>query len=104
MESRRESCESTSSGHDTVVRTFDAEAGHDISASIVRTVADLRGVDPIDVTPPLGSVVETDAIDSLFPSYSEPDRSLVFEFADCEVSVRGDGRITVRESLNSVTR
>lgn len=102
MASRQSNRESLSSGDGTVVLTHDSEAGHGVTASIVSAVADLRGVDSTEVTPQLGAVIETDAIESLFPSPQEPGRSLVFEFADCEVVVRGDGRIAVTETDQTV--
>lgn len=82
-----------------VVRaSHDRSGGRTLSASIVSAIARLRGIDPVDVEPPLHSVVDTEALDSLFERAENDDLFVVFSYADTEVTVWGDDRILVREA------
>jgi hypothetical protein len=82
-----------------VVRaTHDRGGGRSLSSSIVAAIAELRGLDPVEVEPPLHTVVDTDALDSLFARADSDDLFIVFSYADAEVTVWGDDRILVREA------
>lgn len=68
-----------------------------ISETVVTTVAEAKGVDPLDLEP-LYSVIDPDALNSMFrPSVGSPPASieLNFSMAGCEVVIRGDGEVAV---------
>lgn len=60
------------------------------SVAVVELVADRSGVDPMEL-PPLGSVLDTDALDALVCGSARSDRSvaLSFPYAGMEVTVGG---------------
>jgi hypothetical protein len=69
----------------------------DICLTIVETVSDLTNTSPLELDP-LGTVVETDALDTLFgPSDgpAEHDAYLTFRYEGCNVSVDSDGSVSV---------
>lgn len=69
----------------------------EISETVVTAVAEAKGVDPLDLEP-LFSVVDPDALNSLFSSsVSSPpaEMQLSFSMAGCDVVVHGDGEVTV---------
>ena len=69
--------------------------GSQISEVVVRTVAQAKGVDPLELEPLYG-VVDPDALDSIFSSKdTSSDTKLGFTMAGCEVVVRGDGEVSV---------
>lgn len=72
------------------------------SRTIVHRIADLEGVDPTELTPPLYSVIDPDALDSLFhsPTIGESQTSGHVRFTYCsyEVHVRSDGRVSISEA------
>lgn len=77
--------------------TFHSGTGP-VSERIVKAVATVRDVDPIDL-PPLYEVIDPDALDRLFPQGETPNRNsasrLIFTMADCTVVVDGTGYIDV---------
>ncbi|WP_254863964.1 HalOD1 output domain-containing protein [Halovivax gelatinilyticus] len=69
----------------------------DVSETVVMTVAEAKGVDPLELDP-LYDVIDPDALNSLFqPSVGSPPApmDLRFSMAGCEVVVRGDGEVLV---------
>ncbi|WP_120246992.1 HalOD1 output domain-containing protein [Halopiger aswanensis] len=65
---------------------------------VVNAVADREGVDPVELTPPLHSVIDTDALDALFQSPSQQDRSKVcveFRYKGYLVRVTGSDEVEV---------
>lgn len=65
--------------------------------TIALSVAAIRGCDPTEL-PPLGSVVDADALESLFTSSNDgTDVNVGFEYAGFDVSVSSDGEITFVE-------
>jgi len=70
------------------------------SREVVETVAAKEGVDPTDLSPPLYTAIDPDVLDAMF---SERDQRegvgrLVFEYLGYEVTVRGDGGVSVAEN------
>jgi hypothetical protein len=66
-----------------------------ISEMVVSTVAQAKGVDPLELEP-LYNVVDPDALDSLFASNDgQSSMELCFEMAGCEVVVDGAGEVAV---------
>lgn len=62
-------------------------------------VSDAEGRDPTDL-PPLHGAIDPDALDALFEGSAEGDRSevsVVFSYCGYEVSVSGDGDVTLSE-------
>ena len=65
---------------------------------MIRAIAEVRGVEPVDVDP-LYDVVDPDALDAMFDGTSgtrERDMCVSFQFDDLEIEVTADGRVTVR--------
>jgi hypothetical protein len=79
------------------------------SEAVVEAVADEEGVSPIDVRPPLYEVIDPDALDQLTSSMTrvsdESPGRIVFSYAGYEVTVAGDGEVSVAEddSRNELT-
>ncbi|WP_232701786.1 HalOD1 output domain-containing protein [Halobacterium wangiae] len=68
----------------------------DTTDRIVAAVADKEGVDPVDLNPPLGTVVDLDAVERLFArSTAAADLELRFQYRGHDVLVREDGAVTV---------
>lgn len=61
-----------------------------VTMRVIEAVADAHDVDPIALTPPLGSVVDPDALETLANSESDTDVAVEFVYADCHVSVTSD--------------
>lgn len=70
----------------------------ELSTEIATTVADAAGVDPLDLDP-LYDVVDPEVVETLLetPSVS-PESSIRFTYAGFEVTVEGEGDISVEES------
>lgn len=68
-----------------------------VSDTVISTVATAVGADPLDLEP-LYSVVDPDALDSLFRSSMESPAAaleLRFSMAGCQVTVHADGEVAV---------
>jgi hypothetical protein len=57
---------------------------------IVRAVAAERDIEPIDVNPPLGRVVDTDALSQILDDATTTGLEVNFEYAGCHVVVTPD--------------
>ena len=69
----------------------------EISETVVTTVAEAKGVDPLDLEP-LYAVVDPDALNRMFASARRAESSsleLEFSVAGCQVVVHGDGEVAV---------
>lgn len=64
------------------------------SHSIVTQIADVEGVDPTDLEPPLHAVVDPDALERLVDS-SEAALSITFTYRGHRVRVDGSGAVDV---------
>lgn len=65
---------------------------------IVMAVAKCSGVSATDLCPPLSSVVDPDALNTLLakhPTTGHPVQ-IMFEYAGCDVAVGSDGTLDVR--------
>lgn len=68
------------------------------SERVVESVAAAKGVDPVDLHPPLNDVVDLDALDALFSPVGGVPRAVgrvEFRYDDYVVVVEGDGSVTV---------
>ncbi|MDS0477977.1 HalOD1 output domain-containing protein [Natrinema sp. 1APR25-10V2] len=75
-----------------------------MSLRVVRKVADREEVDPVELTPPLHSVIDTEALDSLFESTNRSDRTgseLEFRYNGYTVHVDSGGGVQVVDSKDS---
>lgn len=70
------------------------------SMTVVAAVADARGVDPLELEP-LANAIDPEALDRLFAdTYDGHSRTagyLTFEVAGCDVTVTGDGEVSVTQ-------
>ena len=57
-----------------------SQKGERISLKVVEKVADREGVDPLALHPPLHTVIDTEALDSLFQSTPSTSRSGTLSF------------------------
>jgi hypothetical protein len=60
-----------------------------VATQVAAAVADTRGTTPDDLTP-LGTVIDTDALDRLFETRDTPDLTVEFEYEGCHVTVDVD--------------
>lgn len=70
-----------------------------ISNEIVEKVAEVNDVDPLELSPPLFEVVDTDALNQLFastPTTGRMEGEVTFSYNGNEVTVSGDGYVTVQ--------
>lgn len=87
---------------DTIVTASSSPQTEQPSETIVRLIADHEGVSPVDISPPLYSAVDPDALDSLFGGRaskdSEPAGSICFYYCGYEIEVESDGEISIADS------
>lgn len=83
-------------------RTTEAvSAGHEtVTEAIVDAIADAEDVSPLDLEPPLASVIDPDALEGLVESMSrcpgdDPGR-IQFVYSGYTVTVSGGGDVTVQ--------
>lgn len=66
---------------------------------VVELIADLEGVDSGELSPPLYSVIEPDALDALFRSSNSDTEQILghvhFEYCGYEIRVQSDGEVTI---------
>ena len=68
-------------------------AGEGATDGVVMAVSEMLEVDPITLDP-LTRTVDADALDALYESMG-PEGRISFQYADCEVTVTGDGMVEV---------
>lgn len=72
------------------------------SRTVVQLIADLEDTSPANLSPPLYSVVDPDALDALFHASktgeSDTERYLQFTYRGYEVGVRNDGHVAISEA------
>ena len=67
------------------------------SMVVVRAVADLEGVAPVDLDPPLYGVVDTDALDAIVEGPGGTDVVVSFTYAGYDIEI-SDGDVHVRKN------
>lgn len=76
--------------------TYDRQT---VSERVVATVADVTDTAPVDLTPPLFSAVDPEALDAVVGSLGGesggPTGRVEFTYCGCDVTVRADGRVIV---------
>ena len=87
---------------DVIVPSADDFTRSDPSLAVIERIAELEGTDPIELTPPLYTAVDPDALDSLFHSAtadeSNPGGRVSFSYCGYDVTVRSDGEVSVSET------
>lgn len=68
--------------------------------NVIASVAESNGVDTTDVEPPLGTVIDGDALESLVSSLDRGD--VTFQYSGCEVTVTHDGHVETQRVLDEV--
>lgn len=77
----------------TMESAYSDQDSESICATVVGTVAEREDVAPVDLTPPLASAVDVEAIAAIVASAD--DASVSFSYAGYRVVVTGDGRVSV---------
>lgn len=72
-----------------------ADRSEPLSQLVVEAVARTEGVDPLDLEVPLYDAVDPDALDALFQSGATVEGHVEFEYYGYEVTVTGDGCVTL---------
>lgn len=72
------------------------ESGSAPSVAVVRAIAKEKGVDPAELTPPLVSAVDPDALDALFERNGTAGIRLSFEYGEYTVTVSDSGDVEVQ--------
>ena len=76
--------------------------GTSISVKVVEEVAAREGIDPVDLQPPLHTVVDPEALDALFESTSSTTRangSIEFYYQGYKIRVDSSGEVQIGETL-----
>ena len=80
-------------------RPADTQTDHSVTHAIVEAVADEKGIDPVDLAPPLASVIDPDALETFVTSAvdrTNPSGACVgFEYSGYRVTVGTDGTVDV---------
>lgn len=87
----------------------DATDTQQVSTRILEAVADHRGVDPLELRPPLYEVVDPEALEALFaPTVAGADRGgrVELTYAGCRITITGgsDRAITVADAPSDPDR
>lgn len=76
------------------------------SVDVVLALAEAEDVDPVEIEPPLYTVVDPAALDSLFrdeQGASAENVEVTFEYAGREIRIGASGDVTVSERLDGTT-
>lgn len=68
-----------------------------LSEAVISAVAEAKGLDPLEVGPPLAEVIDPDALDSLFRGGVG---TVTFEYAGYEVTVDDEGDVSLTAFAN----
>ena len=82
------------------MRTRQMDAAESVTMRIVEEVAEREGLEPLDLTPPLHDVIDTDALESLLSDPVSGERregvQITFSYRGYAITVAADGEIEVR--------
>lgn len=67
---------------------------NDVTYEVVKRIAEVEDVDPLEFTPPLNEVIDPDALESIFANGRGLGK-VIFNYAGYEVSVFSDGQVSV---------
>nr|WP_279387666.1 HalOD1 output domain-containing protein [Natrarchaeobius chitinivorans] len=68
--------------------------------TVVELIAEKEKVDPVELQPPLHSVVDTEALDRMIESMSGDGR-VEFQYCDYQVTVFGSGEVKIARITNN---
>lgn len=80
---------------------MDTSTQNDIGWAVVTAVAKAKNIDPMDLEPPLASVIDPDALNSLFKKDLRIGH-ITFQYSDCEVTIHSDGTVNVDPDVLSI--
>jgi len=63
--------------------------------TVVKEIAEKKGVDPVNIEPRLNTAIDTDALDRLFTGSERTDGRVIFEYSGYRVTVDSDGDVEV---------
>ena len=68
------------------------------SINVIQAVADAHNLDPLDLSRPLGEVIDTDALDALLqdPGFNG---KIEFTYMGYQVTVKADGKVALLEEI-----
>lgn len=72
----------------------------DVINKVVNKIAEVEGVDPLELTPPLYEVIDPDALCQILATTSTAGRmngQVTFSYTGYEVVVGGDGSVSVEK-------
>lgn len=76
-------------------------AGGSVTVKIVEEVAERKGVDPVELTPPLHAAIDSEALESLFSdSISGANREgirVTFTYCGYNILVDEEGEVEIRD-------
>lgn len=82
----------------TAATEFDRQS---VSEEVITAVAQATGTTPVDLTPPLFSVIDPEALDSFVESIRDESPEgigrIEFTYCGCTVTVTADGRVIATE-------
>lgn len=82
---------------DSEQRTWDRSDPDSITSTVIRAVADLADIEPLEISQPLNDVLDADALGRLLASGpGDGSVTVTFEFAGQVVTARDDGVVTVQ--------
>ena len=70
-------------------------AGGALTTRVVEEIADREGVDPLELSPRLNTVIDGDAVEALFAGESGDQVELEFTYADHRVTVVGAEEVRI---------
>jgi hypothetical protein len=73
-----------------------------VTAEVLQKVAERQGEDPPDLSPPLQTVIDTDAIEALF--LDERDNYICLEFTYLGYNVTIEGEVEPRVTVEDIRR
>lgn len=88
---------------DTVVENFDWDEREAAALAVVKTVASVTGKETTELEP-LSLTIDTDALNTLFVSFDDLDRStgyIQFTYEGCLVEILADDKLAVTKLENS---
>lgn len=78
--------------------------GQEASLKVVEKVAEEKGIDPLELKPPLHSVVDTEALDSLFrstPTATSKNGIIEFRYCDYLIQVNSSGDVKIVDTVTA---
>ncbi|MFB1065028.1 HalOD1 output domain-containing protein [Natrinema sp. H-ect4] len=77
--------------------------GKAVSMRVIEKVADREGMNPVEMNPPLHTVIDTEALDALFqstPSAARGDGTIKFQYRGYKIQVDSSGEVEVGETVS----